>query len=148
MNFRIPKKALASAAALIAVASLGTGAVHPGSAHAQPSPAEARAALAGWICDRADNICGLDDAKMLSSPAKVDFDALYKVTPEYKKIRDDKIDPNSSEGIHLRQKAHDRIRDAAESVRAQKGHCSVWKAVKHSDGRPIPDITEAVKAAL
>ena len=42
--------------------------------------------VAGWIVDRADNICGLDDAKMLSKPAKVDYDALLKATPEFKKI--------------------------------------------------------------
>jgi hypothetical protein len=102
----------------------------------------------GWVCDRADSICGLDDPKMLSKPAKVDYDALYKATSEYKKIRDEKIDPNSSEGIQLRQRAVDRIRDKTESIRSQNGYCSVWKSIKHQDGRVVPDITDQVKALL
>ena len=101
-----------------------------------------------WICDRSDNICGLDDVRMLSKPCKVDYDALLKATPEMKKITNDKIDPNSSEGINLRQKAVDRIRDKAEAVRVAQGYCSVWKAISHKDGRTIPDITDLVKAQL
>ena len=103
---------------------------------------------ATWVCDRADNICGLDDAKTLSSPAKVDYDALLKATPEYKKIKDEKIDTNSAEGIQLRQKAAERVRDACEKVRVAKSYCSVWKTIKHTDGRSIPDITDAVKDQL
>jgi hypothetical protein len=101
-----------------------------------------------WICDRSDNICGLDDPRMLSKPCKVDYDALLKATPEMKKIVNDKIDPNSSEGINLRQKAVDRIRDKADAVRIANGYCSVWKAISHKDGRTIPDITDLVKAQL
>ncbi len=101
-----------------------------------------------WICDRSDNICGLDDPRMLSKPCKVDYDALLKATPEMKKIANDKIDPNSSEGINLRQKAVDRIRDKAEAVRTANGYCSVWKTIRHQDGRNIPDITDLVKAQL
>lgn len=110
--------------------------------------ASANVPMAGWVCDQADNICGLDDPKMLSKPAKVDFDALYKATSEYKKIRDEKIDPNSSEGIQLRQRAVDRIREKTESIRSQNGYCSVWKGIRHTDGRAVPDITDQVKALL
>ena len=117
-------------------------------AAAQPAPLGGPSVMAGWVCDRADSICGLDDPKMLSKPAKVDYDALYKATSEYKKIRDDKIDPNSSEGIQLRQRAVDRIREKTESIRSQNGYCSVWKTVRHSDGRAVPDITDQVKALL
>ena len=102
----------------------------------------------GWIVDRADNICGLDDPKMLSKPAKVDYDALLKATPEMKKIKDDKIDPNSPQGIQLRQAAATRVQKAAEKVRTTDGYCSVWKTIRHQDGRVIPDITDAVKAQL
>lgn len=101
-----------------------------------------------WIVDRADNICGLDDAKMLSRPAKVDYDALLKATSEMKRIHDEKIDPNSSEGIQLRQAAVDRVRNASERVRQTQGHCSVWKQIRHQDGRAITDITDLVKAQL
>ncbi len=102
----------------------------------------------GWIVDRADNICGLDDPKMLSKPAKVDYDALLRATAEMKKIKDDKIDPNSPQGIQLRQAAATRVQTAAEKVRVANGHCSVWKTIRHQDGRAIPDITDAVKAQL
>ena len=103
---------------------------------------------AGWIVDRADNICGLDDAKMLSKPAKVDYDALLRATPEIKKIKDDKIDPNTPQGIQLRQAAATRVQKAAEKVRASEGYCSVWKTIRHTDGRAVPDITDGVKAQL
>ena len=104
--------------------------------------------VAGWLVDRADNICGLDDAKMLSKPAKVDYDALLKATPEFKKIKDDKIDPNSPQGIQLRQAGVTRVQTAAEKVRVAESYCSVWKTIRHSDGRVVADITEAVKAQL
>lgn len=102
----------------------------------------------GWIVDRSDNICGLDDPKMLSKPAKLDYDALLKSTPEMKKIKDDKIDPNSPEGIQLRQAAASRVQKAAEKVRSSSGYCSIWKTIRHQDGRAIPDVTDAVKAQL
>ena len=101
-----------------------------------------------WIVDRADNICGLDDPRTLSKPARVDYDAVLRSTPEMKKIRDDKIDPNSPQGIQLRQAAATRVQKAAEKVRAANGYCSVWKAIRHQDGRAVPDATEAVKAEL
>jgi hypothetical protein len=103
---------------------------------------------AGWVIDRADNICGLDDAKTLSKPAKVDYDALLKATAQYKKIKDNKIDPNSPEGIQLRQEAANKVRDACDKVRQQDGYCSVWKTIKHTDGRAVTDITDLVKAQL
>ena len=103
---------------------------------------------AGWVVDRADNICGLDDAKMLSKPAKVDYDALLKATAQYKKIKDNKIDPNSPEGIQLRQEAANKVRDASDKIRQQEGYCSVWKTIKHTDGRAVTDITDLVKAQL
>jgi hypothetical protein len=144
MNIRLRSMALA-AAVLVATT------VAPNRAHASvaTSLAVSVSELAQtWICDRSDNICGLDDPRMLSKPCKVDYDALLKATPEMKKIVNDKIDPNSSEGINLRQKAVDRIRDKAEAVRTAQGYCSVWKTISHKDGRTIPDITDLVKAQL
>ena len=101
-----------------------------------------------WIAVRGDNICGLDDPKMLSKPAKVDYDALLHATSEMKKIKDDKIDPNSPQGIQLRQAAATRVQKAAEKVRSSDGYCSVWKTIRHQDGRAVADITDAVKAQL
>ena len=104
--------------------------------------------VAGWVVDRADNICGLEDPKMLSKPAKVDYDVLLKATPQYKKIKDNKINPNSPEGIQLRQEAVSKVRDASEKIRQQESYCSVWKAIKHTDGHAIAEITDLVKALL
>jgi hypothetical protein len=102
----------------------------------------------GWICNRADNICGLDDARMLSNPAKVDYDRLMRATPEMKKVRAEGIDPDSVKGIQLRQAAVDRVRRACDAEQQARGHCSVWKAISHRDGRVIPDITDAVLLRL
>jgi hypothetical protein len=115
----------------------------------EPGAERAKAeATSGWIVDRTDNICGLDDPKMLSKPARIDYDAVLRATPEMKKIKDDKIDPNSPQGIQLRQAAASRVQKAADKVRAADGYCSVWKTIKHQDGRAIPDVTDAVKAQL
>ena len=149
MKTRIRSAArIAAFAALAALSATARGIVpcpNPPIAPAGVAPGEV---AAGWIVDRADNICGLDDAKMLSKPAKVDYDALLRATPEMKKIKDDKIDPNSPQGIQLRQAAATRVQTAAEKVRGTEGYCSVWKAIRHSDGRAVADITEAVKAQL
>ena len=145
MNIRLRSMALAAALVVAAVP------VHAHSFVARSLASSASSAselTQTWICDRSDNICGLDDPRMLSKPCKVDYDALLKATPEMKKITNDKIDPNSSEGINLRQKAVDRIRDKAEAVRTAQGYCSVWKTISHKDGRTIPDITDLVKAQL
>ncbi len=101
-----------------------------------------------WIVDRADNICGLDDPRMLSKPVRVDYEALLKATPEMKKIRDEKIDANSSEGIQLRQAAVDRVRKACEKIRQAGGYCSVWKQIRHQDGRTIADVSDLVREQL
>jgi hypothetical protein len=102
----------------------------------------------GWIAAASDNICGLRDLKQLSNPARVDFEALLAATPELVKIAKDNIDPASAEGIQLRQAGIDRVTRASEALRAEVGYCSVWKAIRHSDGRSVPDVTESVKAKL
>jgi len=143
------KTRIRSAARIAAFAVLATTTVTARGVAPEPIEAASRGeVVAGWIVDRADNICGLDDAKMLSKPAKLDYEALLKATPEFKKIKDDKIEPNSPQGIQLRQAAVTRVQTAAEKVRTTDGYCSVWKAIKHSDGRAVTDITESVKAQL
>ena len=145
MKTRILNSALVAA---LVFGSTAFASAPAGAARGDVGAARAVALSTGWICDRADSICGLDDSKMLSKPAKVDYDALYKSTSEYKKIRDEKIDPNSSEGIQLRQRAVDRIREKTDSIRTQNGYCSAWKTIRHQDGRVVPDITDQVKALL
>lgn len=99
-----------------------------------------------WILRAADNICGLRDSRQLTRPALIDFDACLKATPEMKKIESQGIDPKSAEGIQLRSRAVTRLTNAADSVRTANGHCSVWKTIRHKDGRAIDDLTAKVIA--
>ena len=101
-----------------------------------------------WVCREADNICGLRDKRTLSSPAKVDWDTLLGETPEMEEMDRKGIDPNSARGIELRQKAVDRLTTACEEARDAAGHCSVWKSIRHKDGRDIADLTEDVRGRL
>lgn len=102
----------------------------------------------GWIGNRVDCICGLDDPRLLSHPARIDHARCLGATPELKKMRDENIDPLSPRGIQLTAQAVDRVRNAAEEVRTQHGHCSVWKQIHHRDGRIVPDRTAEVIAIL
>lgn len=102
----------------------------------------------GWIGNRVDCICGLDDPRLLSHPARIDHPRCLDATPELKKMRDEHIDPTSPRGIQLTAQGVDRVCNAAESVRVQHGHCSVWKQIHHRDGRAVPDRTAEVIAIL
>lgn len=99
-----------------------------------------------WIAKHTDNICGLRDCNQISNPAVVDFKACLDATPEMKKARDDKIDLSTPEGIKLANDAVNRVTTACEAVRVANGYCSVWKTIRHKDGRAVADITELVKA--
>ena len=103
---------------------------------------------AEWKASESDNIAGLTDLKKLSNPAVVDYDALLAATSEMKEIERERIDPESTKGRSLRQQAADRVTKAADLIRKEKRHCSVWKQISHKDGRKIPDITQAVKDKL
>jgi hypothetical protein len=124
----------------------------PAAAEAVPAPAAAASSpLPGardWVIKAENNICGLSDAAQLSSPVVVDFQVLLDATPEYKKMRDQKISATSPEGIKLNNEAVNRIATQCEAVRAANGYCSVWKEIKHKDGRAITDVTDKVKALL
>lgn len=102
----------------------------------------------GWIANRADCICGLDELRLLSNPARIDHHRAMMQTPEMKKLIEENIDPASPLGIQLRMLAVDRVRSVADVVRVQGGHCSVWKRISHRDGRTVPDLTAAVIARL
>jgi len=101
-----------------------------------------------WIVKAADNICGLSDASQLSNPAKVDFDELMGATPEMQEIEDNGVDPDSPEGVRLKTAAADRVTKASEKVRVDEGHCSVWKKIRHKDGRDITDLTDEILEEL
>lgn len=102
----------------------------------------------GWILEEADNICGLREKRKLSNPAAVDWTALLDETPEMRRIQRDGIDPETPEGIQLRQRARERLTRHCKSEMDAQGHCSVWKTISHRDGRAITDITAAVRRRL
>lgn len=101
-----------------------------------------------WICKRSDNVCGLDQPPTLSHPAKISYESVLKETAAMKELRSKGIDPNSPEGLRLRSTGQDQLKRAAEGVMRQQGHCSVWKSIRHSDGRRVPDVTALAKARL
>lgn len=78
-----------------------------------------------WIANPIDCICGLDDPRLVSNPAVVDYPRVLNATPEMKKMRDKGIDPASPAGIQLKSQATDRVRGAAEKVRAKNEYCSI-----------------------
>lgn len=128
------------------------GLVFGGVAHSQPEPARvvapASAPAAKWVAEEDDNICGISDLKKVSNPAKVDYDGLWDATPQIKKMKEKKIDPESTEGKALRSQAKTLITKTCELVRAAKGHCGIWKSIKNEDGRKVPDVTDDVKGKL
>lgn len=129
------------------LAFAGLGAFGPsGACVATPSLLEQ--AGPAWIAVKTDSLCGLDDPLLLSNPAMVNYTALVDVTPESKKLRDEGIDPRSAAGIQLLQRAADRVRDECETVRGTERHCSVWKRIRHRDGRDVPDLTALVTARI
>ena len=115
-------------------------------AHPAP-PAEPTSEVApthNWIAKESDNICGISALRKVTNPAKVDYDHLYEATPQIKEMKRKDIDPDSAEGKALRKGARTLITKSSELVRKAKGHCSVWKVIRHKDGRKIPDVTQDV----
>ncbi len=99
-----------------------------------------------WSAKAEDNICGLRDLAQVSNPVVIDFQACLDATPEMKKIKAEKIDPKSPDGIRLTTEATNRVTQACESVQKANGYCSVWKSIKHKDGRAITDVSSQVTA--
>jgi hypothetical protein len=101
---------------------------------------------AKWVADEDDNICGIRDLRKVSNPAKVDYDDLWDATPQIQAMKQKRIDPDSTEGLALRNQARTLITKTCELVRQVRGHCGVWKVIRNEDGRIVPDITAQVKA--
>jgi len=101
-----------------------------------------------YIVSKSDNICGLDEPRQISKPAKVDYDALLEDTAEVRDIKRNGIDPNSSRGITLMTKARSRVLKACETARTEGSYDSIWKAITRRDKTAVPDATDAVKAKL
>lgn len=126
--------------------------VFGGVARSEPHTAAVGSALPAvedkWVADEDDNICGIKDLKKISNPAKVDYDSLWDATPQIKKMKEKKIDPESTEGKALRSEAKTLVTKSCELVRSAKGYCGVWKTIKNEDGRTVPDITDDVKTKI
>ena len=101
-----------------------------------------------YIVDKSDNICGLDEPRALSNPAKVDYEALLEATAEVKLIRKRRINPESAKGIKLMTEARRQVLAACESVRSDESYCSIWKKISRRDKTPIDDITAKVKSKI
>lgn len=101
-----------------------------------------------WQARATDNVVGLADLKKLSNPARIDYDHVLDATPEMQEIRRERIDPDSPKGRSLRQQGSDRVTKASQAAMIDLGHCSVWKAISHSEGRQVPNVSQAVKDRL
>jgi len=144
--------ACALAAVLLAGSGLATSHGERGvppapGTHASPTPDDDGRGTP-YKVDRADNVCGLDEPRALTNPAKVDFQALIEATPEVAQIKKKKIDRDSAEGIRLLTEARTRVLRACETVRGTSGHCSVWKQITRRDGKAVDDITDQVRQEL
>lgn len=126
----------------------GTVSVDALSSVAATSSVAFKGANRDWIAKSTDSVCGLKEASQVSNPAVVDWQALLEATPEVRKLRSQKIAEDSPEGIQLLNEAANRATAACESLRASQGHCSVWKSIRHKDGRAVTDLTDLVKAQL
>ncbi|TDJ73270.1 MAG: hypothetical protein E2O39_05590 [Planctomycetota bacterium] len=101
-----------------------------------------------YILNRSDNICGLDNPRQLTRPAKIDYDVLLAETSEMKLMKKEKINASSPRGIQLRTAAAKKVSRACEKVRSDKSYCSVWKSIRRRDGKRIKDITTLVKKEI
>ncbi|MEO0652026.1 MAG: hypothetical protein AAFZ65_15240 [Planctomycetota bacterium] len=109
---------------------------------------EATAPVFGWVASDSDHICGIQVPSHISNPATIDLNRALAATEEMRRMKRDGINPNSARGKALKNAAQRRVRDAATTVKDNLGHCSVWKAIRHSDGRTVADVTDQVVAEI
>ena len=104
--------------------------------------------VGGWVFKSSDHISGIKTKKKISNPAKIDYDDVLASTAQMKRIEREKIDPKSREGKALRNEAKRAVVSACTTVHQAQRHCGIWKAISHSDGRRIPDVSKLVKDEL
>ncbi|HIG85931.1 MAG TPA: hypothetical protein EYQ25_02705 [Planctomycetes bacterium] len=95
-----------------------------------------------------DNLCGLKEARQLSSPAQVNYESLLESTPEVRRMRARRIAPSSAQGTRLLAAARSRILKACKRELSASGHCSVWKRISRRDGSSVDDVTSAVRKRI
>jgi hypothetical protein len=101
-----------------------------------------------WVVEAGDSVCGVREARQIKKPGVVDFDYLVGLTAEAKKIKRDKIDPNSAEGIRLMNLAKSNVRDACSAIMKRQGYDSVWKKISSRKGAHIEDVTAYVEIEI
>ena len=85
----------------------------------------------------------------VSKPALCDSKQVFDATPEYQKIKDDKIKKGSAQHRILIQAASNRFKNAVQKVMSQKGHGLVAETgAIVCEGHSLPDITQALIANL
>ena len=103
---------------------------------------------ADWDVKSENSVCGVSTARQITNPAKVDYEKLMSATSEMKELEREGIKRDSARGQTLVIKARDKVRRASKAVMDEKGHCSVWKKIRHKKGRTVADITSSVEAKL
>lgn len=85
-----------------------------------------------------------------SAPATIKEDEVRDATPEWQKIEDEGIDPDSARGRQLIAKMNKRIRSAVKSVAGAESRDMVTreKDLKDAKGREVVDLTDEVVAKL
>ncbi len=126
----------------------GAGDIGAAGARSGQPVAQVGTVAAGWQAREADNIVGLRDPRTLSNPVRVDYEDLLERTEEMKRIKRERIDPASPQGVQLKNRARQRVADACQQVMTERGYCSVWKQISHSDGRTVNNATDAVAQLL
>ena len=101
-----------------------------------------------YVVDKADSICGIDEPRAITSPAKVNYDAVLAATDEVRTLKRRRIDPDSAKGIKLMTEARRKVLAACEVLRSDEGYCSIWKDISRRDKTPVDDVTEKIKAKL
>ena len=101
-----------------------------------------------WIVEPEDSICGVREVRQIKKPAIIRFDYLVGVTSEGKKIKRERIDPNSPEGIRLLNLAKSKVRDGASVVMKRQGFDSVWKVISSRKGTHVEDVSEYVEIEI
>jgi hypothetical protein len=97
-----------------------------------------------WDAKAADNICGISNLRKVSNPATVDYQKLLLSTQQIKRMKKEKVSPDSTLGKLLRAEAAVLITKGCEDARVALGYCSVWKSITNTDGRAVPRITDKV----
>jgi hypothetical protein len=114
----------------------------------EPSPVPDDGRGTPFVVEKSDSICGIDEPRAITKPARVDYESLLGSTPEVRRMKKRKIDRDSAEGIRLLSLARRKVLSACEQVRSSEGYDSVWKEIKRRDQRAVADITKKVKAEI